>query len=584
MTSIVKLITFLIKCARDLKFSRGLVVLVVVTGIVSGAASTGFIALINATLNQTAPREVLLWGFVGLCVVLPVFRFLSNVLLVQLVQRVLLDLRLHLSRRILATPLRDLEEIGPARLLATITEDIGAIVGAIGNLPMLVLHLTVVLCCLIYLGWLSSMLLLLVLGFIAVGVLSYQLPLLRAQRHFTEMREAWDRMFESLRGLTEGTKELKIHGRRREAFVTGNLEPAAERLRHHTVVGNAIYGAANSWGQVLFFVVIGLLLFALPRFRPIDSTTATGFTLVLLYLMTPLDVLLNMLPGMGRAAVSARKVEGFGLWLDERTSDADATAVPAKIDSWNRIELRGVTHAYRGENEDDSFVLGPVDLAFEPGVCTFIIGGNGSGKTTLGKLLIGLYDPEEGEILLDGEPVGDAERDRYRQLFSVVFSDFYLFESLLGLEGPELDETARRYLSQLHLDRKVRVEDGTLSTLELSQGQRKRLALLTAYLEDREIYLFDEWAADQDPQFKEIFYLQLLPELKARGKSVFVISHDDHYYAVADRIIKLNYGQVELDGPADAYLAGAVRPGVHDGKPSRELVEGAVAEAEVEAR
>jgi putative pyoverdin transport system ATP-binding/permease protein len=144
----------------------------------------------------------------------------------------------------------------------------------------------------------------------------------------------------------------------------------------------------------------------------------------------------------------------------------------------------------------------------------------------------------------------------------VVFSDFHLFESLLGLEGPELDERAREYIGQLKLTPKIEVKDGALSTLDLSQGQRKRLALLTAYLEDRPVYLFDEWAADQDPLFKEVFYYQLLPELKAKGKTIVVISHDDHYYHVADRIVKLEYGAVEYDSAATelepAVLEGCV--------------------------
>jgi putative ATP-binding cassette transporter len=205
----------------------------------------------------------------------------------------------------------------------------------------------------------------------------------------------------------------------------------------------------------------------------------------------------------------------------------------------------GVTHTYHREGEPGGFILGPIDLTLEPGELLFITGGNGSGKTTLAKLLLSLYIPKEGEIYLDGKVLTDETREQYRQLFSVVFSDFYLFESLFGLDSIYLDANARKYLAQLQLDHKVKVEDGVLSTIDLSQGQRKRLALLTAYLEDRPIYLFDEWAADQDPLFKEIFYYQLLPELKARGKALIVISHDDRYYQVADRVIKLESGKLQ---------------------------------------
>jgi putative ATP-binding cassette transporter len=211
---------------------------------------------------------------------------------------------------------------------------------------------------------------------------------------------------------------------------------------------------------------------------------------------------------------------------------------------FNEVELAGVTHSYHQENDDSHFMVGPVNLAFRPGEIVFLVGGNGCGKSTLAKIIAGLYPPEAGGIRVDGRPVTDANRDDYRQLFSAVFSDFYLFDSLLGLNGANLDEQAQLYLRQLHLDRKVKILGQKLSTISLSQGQRKRLALLTAYLENRPFYLFDEWASDQDPEFKNIFYKQLLPDLKARGKAVLVITHDDNYFSCADRIIKLDYGQV----------------------------------------
>jgi len=191
--------------------------------------------------------------------------------------------------------------------------------------------------------------------------------------------------------------------------------------------------------------------------------------------------------------------------------------------------------------------VGPIDLSLHPREVVFIVGGNGSGKSTLAKLITGLYLPEAGEIYLNGQLIGANNREWYRQHFAVVFSDFYLFDRLLGLDRQDLDQQAQQYLRQLQLDHKVTIRDGQLSTTALSQGQRKRLALLTAYLEDRPIYLFDEWASDQDPVFKEMFYTQFLPQLRSQGKTVLVISHDDHYFDQADRIIKLDYGQIKLE-------------------------------------
>jgi putative ATP-binding cassette transporter len=227
--------------------------------------------------------------------------------------------------------------------------------------------------------------------------------------------------------------------------------------------------------------------------------------------------------------------------LDEKES---GTATLAPVRRWRQIEFLGVTHAYRCQGRPHGFVLGPIDLTLTPGEIVFVIGGNGSGKTTLGKLLTGLYMPESGDIMLDGQPITAANREGYRQLFSVVFDDAVVFDSLWGLDAADRDERAQECLRQLELDHLVTVTNGTFSTTSLSRGQRKRLALLTAYLEDRPIYIFDEWAADQDPAFRKVFYLKLLPELKRRGKTVVAITHDDRYFASADRVVKLEEGKV----------------------------------------
>jgi putative ATP-binding cassette transporter len=542
MGSLVRVLTFLSRRSGSYRPSRGALATVVLAGMISGAASAGFIALINTIIKSGNHRPAALaWTFVALCLALPVFRFLASFLLLRLSNRAVMELRLELSRGILSAPLRKLEELGAPRLLASLTDDVGALVGAVSATPTLVIQITIVLGCLLYLGWLSWSLLLLVVLTAAVGVATYELPMLKAQRYFGKSRRDWDHLFQHFRSLTQGTKELKIHRARRDAFVRESLQGASESLMRNSISGSVIYDAVNSWGQALFFVLIGVVLFVLPQVRPVDKATLTGYTLAILFMVTPLDTILHSLPTLGRASVAIGRIEELSRTLAPEAQDGGAAAPPAP---WKSLQLMGVTHAYHRENEDEVFALGPIDLTLRPGELVFLVGGNGSGKTTLAKLLIGLYAPEEGRVLLDGEPVRDGNLESYRQMFSVVFSDFYLFESLLGLGEVALDERARHYLAQLHLDRKVKVTNGSLSTLDLSQGQRKRLALLTAYLEDRPIYLFDEWAADQDPSFKEVFYRQILPDLKRRGKTVVVISHDDRYFPVADRIIKLADGRI----------------------------------------
>jgi putative ATP-binding cassette transporter len=262
--------------------------------------------------------------------------------------------------------------------------------------------------------------------------------------------------------------------------------------------------------------------------------------------MTPITNILDRLPSLFNANVALQKVEHMGLALAS-FAETPAPSQNLPTPNWTKLELDRVTHTYRGEQEDNPFILGELNLTFYPGELVFIVGGNGSGKSTLAKLITGLYLPDIGEIRLNDQRITDKNCEWYRQHFSAIFSDFYLFDRLLGLAHPELDRQAQDYLKQFYLEGKVQVKDGSLSTIALSQGQRKRLALLTAYLEDRPIYLFDEWASDQDPFFRDIFYNQLLLDLKQRGKTILVISHDDRYFHLADRVIKLDYGKVEYD-------------------------------------
>jgi putative ATP-binding cassette transporter len=297
---------------------------------------------------------------------------------------------------------------------------------------------------------------------------------------------------------------------------------------------------------LLYFALIGLILFLVPAVAPMSQQALTGYVLTTLYLMGPLAGVMTSVSLFSRAEVALRKVQSLGISLAAQATEDCSLERPESDLSFERLELRGVVHSYHHEKDDCNFVLGPINLNFQPGELVFIVGGNGCGKSTLAKIITGLYHPEAGEIRLDGKLITDANRDDYRQLFSAVFADFYLFDNLLGLNHARLDEQAAEYLQQLHLKHKVKVKNGTLSTIAVSHGQRKRLALLTAYLEDRPFYLFDEWASDQDPQFKHVFYTQLLPDLKSRGKTVLVITHDDKYFALADRVIKLDYGQIAL--------------------------------------
>ncbi len=525
-----------------------------VTGTAAGSGCSALIiALIQRHLKADAAPEPYLPLLFGLFIV--VYYLLSSYseyLLLSLSQEELCRLRLRFGRRILALPLKRIEEIGGADLMASLTNDVERVATSLRQLPTLFLSGSMILGAGLYVAWLSWPLFLLTLVLLSAGVFLYRLPLRKLallQRYWVRLRDGWDHLFRHFHALTHGTKELLIHRERRQRFFDLCLRETCYQLRDDAIRGKTIQNLFFRVGDTLYLVVLGLMLFVLAPWLKIEHQVLSGYIMAGLFILSPLGSLLNFGPNFGEAVIALEKLKALGVSIGEEespqaTPEGDFAAKPG---AEALIQLEGVRFRYRREEDDEEFQLGPLTLEILEGETTFITGGNGSGKTTLVKLLCGLYLPEAGKILWRGEEVLDANWETYRQFFSVIFSDFYLFDTLLGLESFSRDDKARVYLKRLHLDRKVTVADGKLSTVDLSQGQRKRLALLTAYLEDRPIYIFDEWAADQDPVFKNVFYREILPELKGQGKTILVITHDDAWYDVADRVVKLRDGRLKID-------------------------------------
>ncbi len=543
-------------------------------GVASGFVSTGFIALINRVLHNhgTTPRAILVAFFVCLAAARLTTKLWAQWIMVRFAQDKLLALCEELSRRVVQTPFRTIERIGPARILSTLSDDVAILSGAIQAIPSVASNAAILLGCLIYLAYLSWTASLVMFTVTAFGAICYKLLLKKARVAIFEARSGRDTLFKHFRSLTEGIKEMKMSTDRQALMIDHEISGAARYLRKQNLVATREYLTADGWAQTMFYLVIGILLFALPAFKDISLETLTGYALVALYAMSPVWGIIGSTPTFhrGRAALERIEALGFSLASDEQVpSEPFETQFTVKEGQRSiavaapHIELDGVRFSYQvKDNDHDNFVLGPINLILHPAQVIFLIGGNGSGKTTLLKMLTGLYPPDSGEIRVQGQPVLHDSQS-YRQLFSVVFSDFYIFDRLPGSKGMDVDGRAKSYLKLLQLDKKVCIENGVFSTTALSQGQRRRLALLSAYLEDRPIYVFDEWAADQDPAYKEVFYGHLLTELKNRGKTVIVITHDDRYFRFGDVIVKLEFGRiVDCWSPKERTAETGYLPGI----------------------
>jgi putative ATP-binding cassette transporter len=530
-----------------LRGSKRTLLILVATGLLSGICSAGLLAVINALVHQAGgvPRALALL-FAVLAAAKIVAHAASQLSLVYLVQDAVLDMGLTLCAQVTRIPLRTLEKKGSAQVLAVLTDDVSAVAWALQCVPGLTINGAVLVGGGVYLAWLSWPIFLAVVGLMLVGALTYKVLHERAFRVIYAARESRASLFRHFGSLTEGIKELMMHRGRREAFLSEEVTGTALCLRDLNLVATRQYMIADSWTQLLFYGLIAAIVLVFPDLFALPAESLTGYVFTVLYMMSPLWAVIGTLPALIRGQVALEKIEGLGLEFGSLEAATETDAGDHRpILPTAELELDGVAFSYEDDEPGHgNFVLGPVDFRLGPGELVFIVGGNGSGKSTFVKLVVGLYRPRQGEIRLGGTPIADANRDWYRQHFSVVFSDFHLFERFLGLDGKALDVRAQMYLRYLALDQKVQVTGQRLSTTALSQGQRRRLALLTAYLEDRPFYVFDEWAADQDPQYKEIFYTELLPELRARGKGVAIITHDDRYFHLGDRIIKLDEGKI----------------------------------------
>ena len=539
-----------------------LLLVATILGAISGLASAGVVMVINQAIATPDQLDRLGLAFFGLCALLLFAKLGSELPLLRLTQAAIYQLRLDLGRKLLATPFTKLQALGKHRLLVILTDDINTFTNAFEWIPVLFINGVVVSACLVYLAWLSWPMLALLGACLALGLGAFHLAERRPLAHLARVREHKDTLYRHLRGLIEGSKELQLNARRGQAFVDRVLAPSAHELRRWFIRGMGGYAVVANAGTMTFYLCIGVLLFLLPRWLHQPPAVLVSFVVTLLYLIRPLVDMMIALPTLRQASISLGKIRQLDSELEPATPRLAGDDVFATPDPF-ALELRGVQHRYPGEHGDTSFDLGPIDLTMRAGEIVFLVGGNGSGKTTLAMLLLGLYAPEAGTILLAGQPVTDTNRDHYRQRFSAVFADFHLFEHLLGDDGEQpagaLEARTAHYLRALRMDHKVTIAGGRFSTIDLSTGQRKRLALVSAYLEDRPAYLFDEWAADQDPAFKRTFYTELLPELRARGKAVIVITHDDAYFHCADRLIKLEDGQIIEDTPVRAADADPER-------------------------
>lgn len=451
---------------------------------------------------------------------------------------VIYDKRMQIIDKVLKAPYKKFSSLEDGSVYAALNNDTETIGGFVNSFVSGLTGIITLVTCFVYLGTLD----LRGTGFafliIVITVSLFQITVRRAEKYYERNRSYQNVFFKNINDLVAGFKELYINTGKRMGFKK-DIGDNCRAYRNSRIDGDYRFVNVSIFGEIMYVAVVGTVVFTFPIFFDIEVGTLQNFVLVLLYMGGIVNqAIFGVVPNLIRVLVSWKRVNSFiaSISTDEETD----TEIVESPENKALIQFKGVKFSYSDEN-GECFSVGPLDCHFRFGESVFIMGGNGSGKSTLAKLLTGLYRPDEGEITVNGRKTESRELGTY---FSAIYSDYHLFDKLYGIDYENKRKDMEKYMEILKIDNKVEVKDGEFSTLRLSSGQRKRLALLVSYLEDRPAYLFDEWASDQDPEFRKFFYKTLIPELKARGKTVIAITHDDRYFSEADRLIKMDMGMI----------------------------------------
>ena len=515
---------------------------VILLSLLSAVLGIGLIAFINRELIVTLNSSLMvLPQFLGLLLLLMAVTLGSQLALTLLGHHFVYRLRGEFIRRILDTRVERIEQIGNAQLLAALTSDVRNITIAFVRLPELIQGIILTVGSAAYLGWLSPKMLVVTAIWVAITIFGGWLLVSRVYRHLEVLRNTEERLYADFQTIIEGRKELALNRQRAQQIFDDVYGEDARTYRHHIVRADTYHLSAVNWSNIMMLGAIGLAFYLANSLGWADTAVAATYSLTLLFLRTPMLSAVGALPTLLTAQVAFNKLNTFKL----ADYQAEFPAQRGKK-AWQTLELRNLVFHYG----DSGFSVGPINMVLNRGELVFLIGGNGSGKSTLAMLLTGLYQPVSGEILLDGKVIQPESMDDYRQLFSAVFTDVHLFDRLIDDSGQPADpERVQAWLERLQMQDKIQLDGNRILNLKLSKGQSKRLALLLATAEQRDILLLDEWAADQDPHFRRIFYRELLPWLQGMGKTVFAISHDDHYFLHADRLLEMRQGHLsELTG------------------------------------
>lgn len=508
-----------------------IIVMIVVSVIYSGLG-IWILSFINSNLlTLKEQNNAVILSFFALLALYLLFSILSRIALSFIENDFIFRLRTSIIKRIIDTPNEKINAIGRSNLLASLSSDVSNLTQGFMRISEIVQGLFVVAFSSFYILYVSYEIFIFLLIWMSAGVIISLIATKQIYKHYDSFRQGEDALYKNYQTGIEGHKELSLNIKKAQNLYENSFVPNAKALRQNAVKAEVFGSFASNWMNVVMMGAIGAVLYICLGFGAASLQDGVTISLAILFLRAPLMMLLFALPSLLKAQIALKKLRALDLAEHEIEFKLSAD-VPT---CWKQLRLENINFSY-----DGGFGLKDINLEINRGECVFLIGQNGSGKSTLFMLIAGLLQAKSGQIWLDNIPINRSNLRAYSNSISAIFSDFYLFDEV----GSDELNLAQELLKKMFLDAKVTINDGKFSTLNLSQGQKKRLAMVVALLEKRKFLMLDEWAADQDPEFRRFFYEQFLDELKSLGYTIFAISHDDSYFKYADKIYEIKDGML----------------------------------------
>ena len=519
--------------------------------VISGLANGMLLALINSGAENVLNKNIETHVFLLYLTAFILYTYTQKYALAQAsiaLEAAIRKVRVRIVDKIRHTELLFVENIGGySEIYSKLTQDSSIISQTIVFVVFTIQSTVVLIFSLLYIAWLSPLSFLvsiIILGATVFWRITTNKLAIQALKKANEKETIF---FKTLNHILEGFKEIKInHNKSDDVF--RQAEQVSNETEQLKVTASIKFIDILIAARIAFYILLPVLVFILPLYSIISTDIVFKITTATLFIIGPINLITITEPMLARTNVALNGIYDLEAELDSAINLHSDSFITDPPDKFKEVKLSEVTFNYLDQHGETLFSINPTNLNIQQGELLFIVGGNGSGKSTLLKLLTGLYYPTTGSIYIDNDKVDNTNYQSYRELFAIVFTDFHLFDKLYGLH--DIDENRlKKLLELMELTKKTKYVDGKFSHIDLSTGQKKRLAFISAVLEDKQIYIFDELAADQDPHFKKRFYEEILLDLKQQGKTVIAVTHDDHYFHVADRVLKMEYGElIEYNG------------------------------------